>query len=150
MQPRSARNKMMDYLAKRDHSVSEIKLKLKKAKFTDSEIASAIEYGVQNNWLPNSPESNTKLSEKVAESLHRKGKGIHYINQYLAQKGLPEIKNTDELELEKAFRLVKNKFSGKDLTDKAVKAKLGRFLVSRGFEMSIVRKVIFNLRQERD
>jgi len=137
---------MMDLLARRDHSELEIRKKLK-GKFQPEEIEKAIEYGKTNNWLPNSESAEIALSQKAAEHLHRKKKGILYINSKLYEKGLPEVQSDPEQELEKALELIKNKYSVKDDLDREekekLKAKLGRFLVSRGFEMSIVRKVIY-------
>jgi len=137
---------MMDLISRRDHSEREIRQKLK-GKFEPSEIDLAIEYGKERGWLPNSVESELALSEKAANELHRKKKGILYINAQLKEKGLPEVEGNPEQELEKAIELVKNKYSvpndsTRDEKEK-LKAKLGRFLISRGFDMSIVRKVIY-------
>lgn len=134
---------MMDYLAQRDHSEDELRAKLGKKDFTDSEIDQAIEYGKKNGWIPNTPESNEALSQKTAELLSNKGKGIHYINHYLEKRGLPLIEAKTEEELEKARLLVKNKFPIAEKMDHNEKAKASRFLVSRGFDIEIVRKVIY-------
>lgn len=134
-QTRSARNKMMDLLAQRDHSEKEIRTKLKQREFSPEEIDAAIEYGKTNKWLPDSAEGLQALAEKAANALHRKGKGIIYINHFLKQKGLPPVKSDFSQELEKALSLIKNK--------KGEKAKIGRFLLSRGFEQSVVRKVVY-------
>lgn len=139
--PRSARNKMMDLLAIRDHSEKEIRQKLKQRKFSEEEIDKAVEYGRTHHWLPETADENTLLSQRFADSLHRKGKGVIYINHQLAKKGLPAIAADSQIELEKALRLLDNKQVKKDL-DKNEKAKLGRFLVSRGFELQIVRKAL--------
>ena len=144
----TARNKMMDYLARRDHSEKEIRQKLKKTKaFSEEQIEKAIEFGRDNGWLPDTPEKMEVLSEKTAGFLHRRKKGIQYINQFLAKKGLPPVQNSFEQELEKALELVKNKTLKlqslpKEEKQKA-KAKLGRFLVARGFDLDVVRKVIY-------
>ncbi|MEZ0391679.1 MAG: regulatory protein RecX [Pseudobdellovibrionaceae bacterium] len=138
----SARNKMMDFLARRDHSEKELRKKLK-SRFTPEEIEKAIQYGKENGWLPNSPEDTQALSEKTASELRRKGKGTHYINHYLKEKGLPQVAPDFTEELDKARELVKNKFSDVNKMDRKDKAKVGRFLASRGFPMEIVRKVIY-------
>lgn len=143
---KTARNKMMDFLARRDHSEKELRDKLKRD-FSAEEIEKAIQYGKDNHWLPNDAAGNEKLSLKTADVLHRKKKGAQYINQYLNKKGLPPVKSDPSLELEKAWSLVKNKYSEiEDLSldeKKKAKAKLGRFLVARGFDLEIVRKVIY-------
>jgi regulatory protein len=142
----TARNKMMDMLSRRDHSELEVRKKLR-GKFEAEEIDAAIDYGKERGWLPDTEVAQTQLAEKAAQSLHRKRKGINYINHFLSERGLPEVRPDDELELEKALSLVENKsFNWSKLdSDKKqkVKAKLGRFLQARGFENAIVRKVIY-------
>lgn len=142
----SASKRMMDYLAHRRHSEKELRQKLA-AHHSHEEIENAIIYGKTHGWIPASEEAVLELSEQTAAKLRRKGKGSHYINEYLLEKGLPSIEMDDVDELEKAQQLVKNKFtplensSGEE--QEKLKAKIGRFLVSRGFDMEIVRKVIY-------
>jgi regulatory protein len=135
-----AKDKLMDYLARRDHSELELKQKLrKKGDYTAEEIDEALEWARRHKWLPE-PEV---ISQKVADTLHRKYKGIHFINQYLREKGLPTVGRNDELELEKARHLINNKASSRKRSEKATaKHKMARFLVSRGFDGAIIRKVI--------
>lgn len=145
----TARNKMMDLLARRDHSEKELRQKLK-AKFTPEEIDQAIDYGKQGHWIPDTIETQSILSSKMADALHRKGKGIRFINGYLSEKGLPPVASNPEEELEKARALVDNKFSDLENLDRKElakqKAKIGNFLMSRGFDMEVVRKVIYEKR----
>jgi regulatory protein len=138
-----ARKKMMDLLARRDHSERELRKKLKE-KIDDSEsIEAALEYGKEQGWIPEDEDSRTRLAERMAEMLHKKLKGIHYINHYLAEKGLPELPADESRELEKARQLIETKFSNDDEWDSQMSAKAGRFLASRGFEMSVIRQVVF-------
>lgn len=143
---RTARNKMMDMLARRDHSEKEIRQKLKKSLFSPEEIETAITFGKERHWLPNSEQAQLNLAEKAAQGLHRKKKGIHYINQFLYERGLPELPADSDLELEKALQLVENKFSVPASLDRETrtywKGRIGRFLLSRGFEMDIVNKIL--------
>ncbi len=141
-QPTSARNKMMDYLARRDHSEKELRKKLKD-KFTPEEIDRAIAYGKTEGWIPNSEEGIQALAEKTAATLRRKGKGTLYINNYLREKGLPRVAPNPSEELEKARELAHNKFSDISKMDRKEKGKVARFLISRGFGLDIVRKVIY-------
>jgi regulatory protein len=138
----SARKKMMDYLGHREHSEKELRDKLE-GKFAQDEIDQAIQYGKEQGWIPDALESAQALSEKTAETLRRKGKGTLYINNYLREKGLPEVSVNDDEELEKARLLVENKFSDLKEMDPKEKAKVGRFLISRGFNTDIVRKVVY-------
>lgn len=135
--PQTARNTMMDYLARRVHTEKELRQKLSQ-KFEEGEVDQAIEFAKQKSWLAPNEQAEAELSASVAESLHRKGKGILFINEYLEQKGLPPIPEDESLEKEKALELLKAKLKNAD----ADHAKLGRFLVSRGFSMDVVRKVL--------
>lgn len=137
----SARNKMMDYLSHREHSETELREKLQ-SHFSLEEIESAIAYGKDHGWIPNSEASAQALSEKTAETLRRKGKGQVYINNYLEERGLPPVRYDDTEELDKALALVKNKFSDLKDMDLSQKAKVGRFLTSRGFDSEVIRKVL--------
>lgn len=129
------RKKLIGYLAARDHSEFELKLKLKK-NYEPEEINEALEWARENKYLPE-PEY---ISQRLAETLHRKYKGIHYINECLREKGLPTVGRNDEVELEKARHLIKNKASsGKRRQDRH---RMIRLLVSRGFDTAIIRKVL--------
>lgn len=129
------KDKLMDYLARRDHSEKELKRKLSKF-YSPEEIEDAIEWARRQKWLP----SADQLSERVASTLHRKFKGIHFINQYLREKGLPSVARNSDVEVEKALHLVKNKTRGSLPPDKK---KLTRFLVSRGYDSETIRKVMY-------
>lgn len=139
----AAKKKVMDLIARRDHSEKELRTKLRE-KFADEGaaddiIAEAIEFAKDNNWLgdPND------LAHRMADMLHRRNKGIHYINNYLREKGLPAVEADRDLELEKALAIVKNKYDEDYEFSREEKAKVGRFLASRGFDSETVRKVIY-------
>lgn len=141
---------MMDFLSQRDHSEQELRNKLNNYEFSPEDIDSALAFGKKNGWIPDSPEAAQDLAERAAESLKRKGKGILYINQKLREKGLPLQTANDQDELEKAFDLVKTKYSKlqskfaempQEEREKS-KAKVARFLASRGYEMDIIQQVL--------
>ncbi len=137
----SARNAMMDILARRNHTEKEMRDKLN-GKFSSEEIDLAIEFGKTKGWFAASAADLQSRSEEMAARLKSKGKGQLYINQVLEEKGLAPVKMDSEQELEKARELVENKFSDVENMDSKEKAKVGRFLVSRGFDIEIIRKVI--------
>jgi regulatory protein len=133
----TARNKMMDYLARRDHSEKELRQKLKE-RYSPEEINRAIEYAYENKWIPEGP----VLSQKAARTLSDKGKGIRFINQYLKQKGLPPVATDHELEFEKALDIIRKKLRSERKARPEEKAKLTRFLLSRGFSGEVIRKAL--------
>lgn len=135
--PRTARTILMDHLARRDHSEKELRQKLRrsKMKFSAEQIEDAIQFAHENGWII----EGRVLAERVADQLHRRNKGILNIQKKLQEKGLPKVSSDPELELEKALQLAQTRKSQTD----ADRAKIGRFLLSRGFEPSIVRKVIY-------
>ncbi|MCB0370047.1 MAG: regulatory protein RecX [Bdellovibrionales bacterium] len=141
----------MTLLTKRDHSEKELKQKLSRAKkwdspkerlYSDKEIAEVIAWAKEYQWI----KEGAYLSERWAETLNRKKKGIYYINSYLNQKGLPEIKKDQEIEIEKALGLLKLKSRSQELT-LDVKSKLTRFLKSRGFDNETI-QMSFKLFQD--
>ncbi len=143
--PRTARNVLMELLARRDHSEKELRQKLKLRKFAIEDIEKALVYAYEYNWIGES----TKLAETLAKALHRRGKGINSINNSLIKKGLPKVAMNLGLEYEKALALVATKRRSKkfaDVSDSKIRASLGRFLQSRGFPQQIIRKVLLELR----
>lgn len=127
----------MDYLARRDHSEKELYEKLKKT-FEETEIREALQEIKERGWLI--PEH--ELSEKVTQSLHRKNKGIHYIQQFLKKKGLPVTALDPEVEFEKALHLVKQR-----IKDPQALQKVSSLLKNRGFDTETIGKVIHELRR---
>lgn len=109
-------------------------------RFTPACVDEAIEEARLSRWLA----EPAVLAERTAESLHRRGKGRRYIENYLKEKGLPKTDFDADRELEKALELVENKLpSDGTKLDRGQREKLGRFLLARGFDSAIVRKVIY-------
>lgn len=135
--PRTANQTVMDLLSRRDHSEKELKQKLAKREFSNEEIENALKAAKDHRWL-GQPE---EIAERFAEELHRKNKGIHFINGFLREKGLPPVSRDENLELEKARSLVKAKYPRLSNFTREEKLKVMRFLTSRGFDSSTIRKV---------
>lgn len=143
-QPRlSAREKMMRLLARRDHSEQEIRSKLRRF-FEKVEIDQAIELAKQKKWLI----TPDKLSQNMAEMLHRKGKGYLFIVNYLKLKGLPAITRDLDREVEKAREFVLRFWQKDDLADATQKEKMKLFrqLKNRGFDGETIQSVFRKLR----
>ncbi len=147
------KHSIMYYLAKRDHSEKELKMKLrrlkdfqdkKKPRYTAEEIDTGVAWALDNKWL----KPKEQLAESVAHSLHKKNKGIRFINGYLSQKGLPSQSVDEEQELEKAIKLLRRKLLNKTL-DSNLKLKLSRFLIARGFPGNIVSQALKGVASEK-
>ncbi len=143
----AAKRKVMDLVARRDHSEKELRQKLRD-KFSNDEdskesleelIQEAIDYAKDNRWLGDPQE----MAYRLADMLHRRNKGIYYINNYLREKGLPSVDKDQAQELEKALDLVHSKWGENSETSREEKARIGRFLAARGFDSETVRKVIY-------
>lgn len=139
----TARNKMLDLLARRDHSEKELRSKLLE-KFAPEEVEKAIEFAKDRNWLGD----ESRIAQQFAESLHKKRKGMSYINHFLKKKGLPSLTKTSELEIEKAKSLMKSKAKGVTSMTRLQKAKYSRFLASRGFDPETIRVALSDFRIE--
>ena len=139
----TAQKKVMDLVARRDHSEAELRAKLRE-RFSEMEDATSIideviELAKTKNWITE-PET---LAQRWAETLHGRNKGIYFINNYLSEKGLPPVATDRELELEKALGIVKNRYDENHELDEKEKAKMARLLSSRGFDSETVRKVLY-------
>lgn len=140
-----AKKKLMDFVARRDHSEKELTQKL--TRYCDPDIVNqTITWAREQNWLT-PPE---KLQTQFAAQLSRRGKGIHKINQKLTELGLSGVKADFDDELEKARHLIKSKWSVADFRGLDFKesqklcAKITRFLIARGYESSVASSILKN------
>ena len=140
--PTTARNKMMDLLAMRDHSEKELRAKLRKKEFSAEQIDQAIAYAKTHGWLPDTHDQQAKLARQFADVLGKKYKGIHFINGYLKQKGLPPVPKDEREELAKAQYLIKRKLTKGTNKSKNDLIKASRFLQARGFDSSTIRMAL--------
>jgi SOS response regulatory protein OraA/RecX len=134
-QSKSAREKLMDHLAKRAHSELELRQKLARD-YHEDDITDAIETAKAKGWLAEPSE----LASDVAQSLDRKRKGHDYINQFLNERGLPSVGKDDSAELEKARAFLLEKVGAVRELSRDERMKFQRNLAARGFdEETIVR-----------
>ena len=134
--PLTARNKAMDFLARRDHSEKELRKKLLKT-FEPDKVDEALDYVKDRGWLLPPDE----LSEKATESLHRKKKGHLYIQNFLREKGLPLQPKDLDRELEKARELIQEKAS-----DPGDVKRVSALLKNRGFDTETIARIIHEIR----
>jgi len=133
----SAKNKVLEYLASRDHSEKELREKLSR-KFEKAEVDEAIEAARASNLLLEPHE----LAKRVAGQLARKKKSHTYIQRFLNKKGLPPVARETENEIEKARELVLTKFKKAGPFSYEEKPKVHRYLAYRGFDQDTIRRVI--------
>lgn len=132
-------NKIADYLARRDHSVKEIKDKLTEKKIYDlAEINEAIQKAKDLKWFL--PEN--ELAEKVAQFLTLRSKSHYYINGYLKEKGLPTIEFSEARELSAINKCLSKKFKNPNNLTYNDKLKAIRLLSSRGFHRETCYKIL--------
>jgi regulatory protein len=140
-----AQRKIMDLVARRDHSEKELRRKLS-VYCDENVIEQAINWAREKKWLAKSE----ALKENVAQQLERRGKGIAYINEKLQGLGLEPIKADQQQEHEKAKKLVLSRWSASDFAElghleaQKLKAKIIRFLTTRGFESDIISNILKN------
>jgi regulatory protein len=135
----NAKEKIIDYLQRRDHSEKELRLKLKKFDYSNEEVETAMAWVKERNYLANPLD----LSKRHTERLQKQKKGQKYIQQYLKQRGLPLYPIDSDSELHNAVELAKQIAIKNDTLDRKIREKIGRKLLSRGFAPEIVRKVIY-------
>lgn len=135
---KSAYEKSIDFLARRDHSEKELSEKLQQRQYTEDEINEAIEELWERNYLLPPKE----LAEKMARNLNEKGKGIHYIQQYLQKKGLPKVFSEPDFEVEKGLDLIERRLRCKPPFEFEMKVKIQRFLNNRGYAYDSIMRIV--------
>ncbi len=128
-----AKEKLIDYLSRRDHS--ELELRQKMSRFFDlSIIEQVIDWVKERKLLP----SNDELSKQIIRRLEKKNKSFQYIVKYLKERGLPSGHFDQEKEIQKAMTLLLTQGKSKLEREKKI-----RFLVYRGFDRETIRRVIY-------
>lgn len=141
--PMSAYDKIIYYLSRRDHSEKELVQKMRR-KYSVEEIQQALAKAKAKNWIT----PPDRLSQKMAESLHRKLKGHMLILKTLKEKGLPPIVRDLQLEVEKAADYLQKYLRIKAKRVTADIQKLQRALLQRGFDSETIRKVMNDYKKQ--
>ncbi len=140
-----AQRKIMDLIARQAQTEKQLRDKLQQGCETEV-LEKAIAWAQAQEWFA-TPEL---LAEVWAEKLNRRGQGAKKINQKLAELGLAEMSVDPGSELAKARKLVLAKWSPDDFTSlefsksQQLKAKVMRFLQSRGFDLEIVETIMID------
>ncbi|KAB2317819.1 recombination regulator RecX [Betaproteobacteria bacterium SCN1] len=139
--PASLRERALGYLARREHSRSELTRKLEAAGFASEAVEPVLDEFEEKGWL-----SDRRFAESwIAD--HRARHGRIRLAYDLRQRGVNEtlietaLAANPDGELERA-RLVWEKKFGIPPRDPAEKARQMRFLQGRGFAPEIIRRAM--------
>ncbi len=146
------RDSSFRYLTLRDHSVYELKNKLLKKKYSKIFVLRILEELKEKNYL-----NDERFTEKfIREKLYQKKFGINKIKAELFRKGIDRktiekmliLKTNNEIFYANAKMIAQKKYSilneRKIITDK-IKPKISNFLLSKGYERSLINRVINEL-----
>ncbi len=137
------KRKIMDLMARRDHSAREIQNKLKRRAEPDT-LKAALAWAEEQSWIP----SEEKLQDQVTRAMSVRKKGQNALNLKLQQLGLKPVRLNADVELEIALRALESRFKsdilkGLDFKEfQKQKAKTMRFLLSKGFSSSVIQKAV--------
>lgn len=134
---KSAFDRLVGYLSRRDHTIRELRQKLSKY-HEPSEIIAALEKADEIKILPD----HKKMSLQLAQQLLRKGRGQRYISAYLKKKGLPLSLPDEDEELKRAKQIVFHTLRLEPPFTLAQKQKIFRYLSNRGFSSSLARSIM--------
>ncbi len=139
--PGELRERALRLLARREHCRAEITRKLGAAGFAVEDIAPLLDEFEQKNWL-----SDQRFAESYVAD-HRARAGSVKLAYDLRQRGVRDdvveavLSDNRDSELERA-REVWNKKFGSAPADASEKARQMRFMQSRGFTPTVIRRVL--------
>ena len=148
--PEAARLKMADLCARSEQCEYEIREKLRKQGLPSAETDKIITFLIDNKFIDNERYARSFTNDKVRFASWGRNK----IRQALALKRIPSsaiieaLNEIDEKEYLKAIqRAGISKIKSLDIEDYDDRLKLYRHLLSRGFESSLISKLIEYLRK---
>jgi len=139
----SAKSVAVRLLSRREHSAFEIRDKLQKRDFDESEIAQVIVELQQGGWL-----SDERFAEAYIRMRQLKGFGPIRIAMELNERGVDEIivdeylHTDDEVWQQTLEQQYLKKYKNKAIADYNDKAKRIRFLQYRGFPLDQIYRVV--------
>jgi regulatory protein len=134
-------------LTQRDHSCSELSKKLIDRGFSQDQIKWAVSECLRLHYL-----DDERYADTYAHQLQRKGYGCYRIQQKLIAKELPSkviaacLENycRDKVQIQSCRQAMHKKLKGNQAIQGSakIKARLYRFLFSRGFSPAIIKQVM--------
>ena len=119
-------------LSKKDYFKEELKNKLLRKGFEESQVEEVIKH-LESQGLLN----DEKLKERYKEIYINKGKSYLKLRNSLYRKGITEVELSEDEELKSALNLLKKSFKKEKTFENVVK-----FLKNRGFRYSVIKKAI--------
>jgi regulatory protein len=139
-----ARASALASLVMREHSVKELHDKLTRKEYEPESIEIVIEECLKDNYL-----NDQRFAEIFWRSRARKGFGPKKILMELNQKGISsemahDTSIQDELDFEEVVKAIyQKKYKGTEIKDFKDKLKRQNYLYQRGFDMDLIKAVIF-------
>lgn len=138
---KALRERALRLLARREHSRLELEQKLLRVSNDRAAVGALLDELTSSNWL-----SDERFAEQLIRS--RAGRmGSRRIQQELKQKGAPPELISEELaavasgDFDTAHALWQKKF-GRKAVDEKERVRQIRFLLSRGFDYELIRRVL--------
>lgn len=138
---RTVKDALLYYLALRDHTEKELSQKLSK-RYAADEIKDIIEWAKNMDLIPNDEASEKRLAKTLRDSYSRRKKSSLWINQKLRSIGLPSVSTEEASEEENIGLWIEKKYNLEDLQNRENQNKCLRFLATKGFSLSLSRKVL--------
>lgn len=141
----SAKSVAVKLLARREHSALEIRQKLLKRDFDETEISLAIVELQEGDWL-----SDKRFTEAYIRMRQQKGFGPIRIAMELSERGVEDaivesyLLPADDKWLQSLKQQYLKKYKSKPVTDYSDQAKRIRFLQYRGFSLDAIIHVVKN------
>lgn len=129
-------------LTARDHSCTELQLKLIQKGFERAKIGPVIDELIEQNYL-----NDLRYAEAYLRSRAERGYGLQRIEQELRQRGVSESdvqrakERCDICWLEVLEKVQQKKYAGQSASDKAAEAKQMRYYLQRGFNYDQIRQL---------
>ena len=133
-----ALNAITRYVARRDHSVHELKQKMK-----ERHSPEAVEWAIAEARKRRYLLDDQALAELWAKMMARKGRSQRYITGYLRRHKLPPVAVDRDDELAKCRSLLQTKFKKSVNFTYEERPRVVRFLSYRGFDGATIRRVIY-------
>ncbi len=139
-----ARDKALEILSRKSVSKKELSDKLSQKGYDDSIIDDAISELETLGYVNDEEYANLFLEHCMAKMWGKKK-----IRYEMKQKGIPEAVIAEKLSqfdeddnLDEIKEIIISKYGNDDISDIKIKAKITRYLASRGFDFSLIDKVI--------